>query len=219
MKTLIFIVLFIPIYASCQDTIRISFNSHIELGEQSINYSFQISGKSFDKILKGKEINEFVFTTPGLYLVNIAQLEPHAKYFSKLTCSHIYSNDLPSKLFICVDSVSIKYNIETMFLSKEICVNNPCSDHFLMIYADIENFYKTPVLVKSPIIYTSGIGSELYAILEPSCTQVNTGKQLLKYKLNGKVTQPTFIQFNFKDNIGNYTACGLNQKINSCEND
>jgi hypothetical protein len=219
LKTNLLLICLYPFSIYCQDTVRITFNSKLNLTAPIENFTFQFLDDNSNHVLHGKDINQYVFKHPGYYKIVATKQNTPIKYFTKVHCDHSSKYEMPPYIILYVDSIRIKYLGETISLSKPICVDQLCSDHFLEISADMENYFRTPISLTNTTIYAAGIGTELYATLEPQYTRLNAGKQTLKFKLHGKVNLSTYIQFNFRDNIGTYTPIGLNSKISKCKYD
>lgn len=219
MKTYLTLFLIYPFFSNCQDTIRISFDSKLNFDAKELNYLFHFQDNGKDLNIKGQDINNYVFKTPGLYRITTQKINQKAKYFSKLDnknitadCSEIAFSEF---FFVYVDSLRIVYQPESIETTKSICVNKPCDDISMYINVSIQNYNKTAILMPQLPIQSSGIGTEIIANLDSEYIKLLPGNHRIKYNLKGLAIFASHIQFNF-DNIGGYTPIGLKEKIKDC---
>jgi len=219
LKTHLLLFLLHPFFIYCQDTVRISLNSKLNFETKELNYSFHFiyNGTAFN--IMNQDINDFEFKKPGIYRIETKKLNQKNRYFSKLNTQSIPTNCgdaiLPELFYVHVDSLNFIYNPESIYLTKPICINEPCEGNSMYIDIEVQNYYNTLIFIPQTTVYSAGIGTSIVGILDSAHRKLMPGRHRIKYDLVGSATAPSFIQFDFY-NIPNYTPIGLKEKIREC---
>lgn len=175
-----------------QTEIKISYNQSIHLPNVKSDTDFYISGMQVKVHLKGAQINQYLFEKPGTYTVKIKE---HIK--SKVvTCEHLA---MPKDFTVIVSRVRMAFDNSNIAFSEPIHKNVETSKITLSIPVKIETYDNKPAQLDFTPVNTAGIGTTIVATLNNKTSVLPQGTHILKYSLQGKVTENSYLMFDFID--------------------
>ena len=194
-KTILFSTLFLFCFhfISAQKTFSIAYNEKVNMGTVDSKTNFTINGAGKSVHLKGNEINEYIFSTPGDYQIKIQESKAHKKQDS---CE---DRHLPADITVTVSRVKMTFEAATMSFSSPIVKNKETKGTTLNIAARIETFDHLPATMNFTRVNTAGIGAEITADLNPEFRILPEGLHLLRYSLNGIISENSYLMFDFVD--------------------
>jgi len=178
--------------AFSQQEIKISYNQSIHLSRVKSDTEFYISGMQLKAHLKGAEINKFIFEKPGKYNVKIKQ---HVKAKAN-SCEHI---DGQQEITVVVSRVRMTFDGNNIAFSEPIHKNVETSRITASIPVKIETYDNQPVSLDFTPVNTAGVGTNIVATLDKNTGELPTGIHMLKYSLQGIVTENSYLMFDFID--------------------
>lgn len=194
------------VYSQDATEMSIAYGESIQLGKVEENTRFSISGEGTTAHLNGAEINEFKFMKPGKYTITIVVKE----HFAVGDCNH---SSFPKQINVTVSRVRMSFDGNRMQFSTPIVKNKEMAGATLSIPVTIETYDGKSVIMNDDVVTAAGIGSDLTAKLNNASQELTVGEHLLIYSLNGKVTENTYIMFDFVDSDGKIHSVALMNPI------
>ena len=173
----------------------ISFGNKVFFGEIERNATWKIVNPNGNKItlLKGNEINDFIFSELGVYNVNFTDV----KNFGPNECSHPKFKNI---MLINVTSTEMKFDFSKIKFSDKIMVGKRCDDIIVTLPITIRSFSEVSKIKLSNVNVT---GNDVNLIAIPVQEEIvvkNGTTYNLSYKLSGIVNKETYLMFDFIDN-------------------
>lgn len=201
---LILIIISFSLKSLAQSEFKISFNEKINLGSKNENFVFRISESK--SIIDGNLINDFVFKEPGKYIIIVEEKKKHKSN----ECEHA---KLPEKIIVNVSPYRITFDANTISFSQPIQKNKETAGTVLNISVNIETYnHQSAVLDSSPVI-SAGIGTSIIATLDKKFAVLTEGNHTISYLLTGKVTEKSYLMFDFVEPNGKIQSVALPNPI------
>jgi len=179
----------------------IAYNDRLDLGTVPKDTHFDLRGNSLQKQLKGNEINQYVFSAVGNYTIKVVE-----KKHQPISCNHAH---FPKEINLRVSRIKMTFDANRVTFSKPIIKNMETKGTILTIPITIETADRLPAALNKTPISVAGIGSSIVAILDQSIQELPEGTHLLRYALNGIVTQNSYLMFDFVDANGQIQSVSL----------
>lgn len=210
MRLLFYFTVLFSFMCNAQPTkeITISYGDKIYLGEIESQTHFTISSEFGNKNLKGNKINEFVFAKPGVYKILVEEKNNHKQN----ECNHEH---LPKAITVNVSRIKMVFDDTQLNFSEPIMQNKDTKGITMTIPVTIETYDGMPALMDFTNVHSAGIGSNIIANLDQEKKELPVGKHLLKYSLQGKVTQKSYLMFDFIDANANIQSIALQKQIDN----
>jgi hypothetical protein len=194
MKSLITSLLFLLFFnfSFSQSEIKISYNQSIHLKHIKGDTEFNISGASGKVNLIGAKINEYIFAKPGTYTIKIKERSKSKED----ACEH---SVVPKEFKVIVSRVRMTFDGNNIAFSEPIHKNIETSRITVSIPVKIETYDNKPVKLDFTPVTTAGIGTKIMATLNNSAKELRDGVHILKYSLQGMVTENSYLMFDFID--------------------
>ena len=187
------------------DTVKIPFNSYIPFEISPNSYKFELHD-SKNNILKFDELKlkTFKFQKPGIIFLYPKSIHDHENGHD---CSLIH---LPDTIIIQIDNYKMEFIGNSFKLNRPIIKNRSTKGNYIEIKVNITDLYEnTPIVLNYRKLYTAGIGTSIYGILDSNHTELKKGINTLRYNLDGICTMNSYIQFDFIDNVGKAHSISL----------
>jgi hypothetical protein len=185
-----------------QNTISIAYNDKINLGTVAKTNHFYITSGATKIHLKGNEINDYVFKSPGTYHIEVTQKKArHSE-----TCREIL---LPKEIVVTVSRIKMTFDSNRISFSTPIIKNIDTKGIILSIPIAITTFDHLPAPLNFTPVNSMGIGSAITATLDATAKELPEGTHTLQYHLNGIVTENSYLMFDFLDANGNTQTVSL----------
>jgi hypothetical protein len=172
--------------------LNISYGESIYLKKVEETTKFHISSDSGEVNLKGSQINEYIFETPGQYRIKIEQ----AKSNNEANCEHPL---LPNEIQVNVSRIKMKFDGNRIEFSQPIKKGVETTGIILSIPISIETYDNKPVALIYTTVNTAGIGTSITANLSKDYGELSVGEHVVSYSLKGTVTENTYLMFDFVD--------------------
>lgn len=189
---LLFFLFFYTLVSFGQQKLNISYGESIYLKKVEETTKFHISSISSEVNLKGSQINEYKFETPGQYLIKIEQ----AKSNNEANCEHPL---LPNEIQVNVSRIRMKFDENRIEFSQPIKKGIETTGIILSIPISIETYDNKPVALNYTSVTTAGIGTSITANLSKDYGELSVGEHIISYSLKGMVTENTYLMFDFAD--------------------
>lgn len=189
---LLFFLFFYTLVSFGQQKLNISYGESIYLKKVEETTKFHISSISSEVNLKGSQINEYKFETPGQYLIKIEQ----AKSNNEANCEHPL---LPNEIQVNVSRIRMKFDENRIEFSQPIKKGIETTGIILSIPISIETYDNKPVALNYTSVTTAGIGTSITANLSKDYGELSVGEHIISYSLKGMVTENTYLMFDFTD--------------------
>ena len=177
-------------FAFAQGEINMSYKEKINLGKIDNDTDFYINSIYVKKHLVGNKINQYVFSKPAIYKITVEE-KTHS---NEQSCNH---NHLPSEIIVNVNATKMTFDTASLSFSKSIQKNIDTKGIILSIAVNIETFDHLPAKLNQSRVNFAGIGSEISANLNESIKELSEGNHILKYNLNGIVTENSYLMIDF----------------------
>jgi hypothetical protein len=189
---LLFFLFFYALVSFGQQKLNISYGESIYLKKVEETTKFHISSDSAEVNLKGSQINEYKFETPGQYRIKIEQ----AKSNNEANCEHPL---LPNEIQVNVSRIKMKFDENRIEFSQPIKKGIETTGIILSIPISIETYDNKPVALNYNSVTTAGIGTSITANLSKDYGELSVGEHVVSYSLKGTVTENTYLMFDFVD--------------------
>jgi len=207
---IVFLILIFPAFCESQDTLYLSYGSHLSLGKSLLNHEFVLRYNNSRLLLKELELDNYIFKTPGIYEVMSNTIKKH-KYFGKLPSDeHVY---LPSKFYVKVDSIRMLFIESSLRFSASPRVQQSLDSTILSIDVELINFYGRPMRLRPLRVTAAGIGAEVKGQWMTDNLELSSGKHNLNYKLEGVFRFKGYMQFDFEDYLGIKIPIGWHEEV------
>jgi hypothetical protein len=203
---LLFFLFFYALVSFGQQKLNISYGETINLKKVDETTKFHISSDSGEVNLKGFQINEYKFETPGQYLIKIEQ----AKSNNEANCEHSL---LPNEIQVNVSSIKMKFDGNRIEFSQPIKKGIETTGIILSIPISIETYDNKPVALNYASVTTAGIGTSITANLSKDYGELSVGENIISYSLKGTVTENTYLMFDFVDANNKVQSVALQSTI------
>jgi len=190
--SLLLICLIINSLSFAQFRLNISYGESIRIGKINPSTKFIISSEQGEINLTGFEIRDYKFDKPGIYFVKVEQVK--SNYES--TDEHPL---LPSQIQVNVSRIKMKFDSNRIEFSQPIKKGIETYGTTLSIPISIETYDNEPVLLNYTTIKTAGIGTSVTANLIKDYGELSAGEHIVSYSLKGKVSENTYLMFDFVD--------------------
>lgn len=207
--TILFLICFTS-YAQNIPTITISFGENINLGEIEAETSFNISSESGSFQLNGNEINTYQFKKPGIYVLKTSDSSSHTEDEKNHICG---KNHLPKEIKVIVSRIKMTFDSSKIAFSNPIKKNTETNGITMSIPVTIATYDNKPADLNFDQVNSAGIGTAIIAKLDDSYKKLPEGNHILKYALSGKVTENSYIMFDFVDANGKIQSASLLTRI------
>lgn len=190
----IFCALFLLFFCNsihCQTKINIAYGSKINLGRVPEDARFEVRGPKSIR-LKGSKINQFEFEKPGVYTISVEE---------KKHKEHDCREYLPKEISVEVSRIRMDFK-QPLAFSSPIVKNSDTQGITLSVPVQIETYDHLPALLNKSTVQTAGIGANITAELKTQTEQLPEGMHQLEYALSGKVTENSYLMFDFIDANG-----------------
>ena len=200
--TVVSFLFFTVFYA--QNKIVISYGQKIDLGNIAPDTHFYIKSTT-DKIrLKGNKINDYSFSQPGIY-----QIEVKENAHAEKKCQAVH---LPKEILVEVSRVKMVFDRNIVF-SSPILKNKDTHGITLRVPVTIETFDHQPATLNTTPVNTAGIGTGIIASPDTNLRQLPEGNHMLQYALSGVVTENSYLMFDFIDPNANIQTIALTTPV------
>jgi hypothetical protein len=189
---LLFFLFFYTLVSFGQQKLHISYGETIYLKKVEETTKFHISSSSSEVNLKGSQINEYKFETPGQYFIKIEQ----AKSNNEANCEHPL---LPNEIQVNVSRIKMKFDENRIEFSQPIKKGIETTGIILSIPISIETYDNKPVALNYTSVTIAGIGTSITANLSKDYGELSVGEHIVSYSLKGMVTENTYLMFDFAD--------------------
>jgi hypothetical protein len=203
---LILIIIGFSIKSLAQSEYKISYNEKINLGSKNQNIVFSISDSKSPTRLIGNEINDYVFQNPGEYTIFVQDKTKH----KTTECEHA---QLPKKITVKVSPFKIKFDANTISFSQPIEKNKETTGTVLSIFVNIETYNHQSVVLDLSPVNSAGIGTSIIANLDKRFAVLPEGIHNISYLLTGKVTENSYLMFDFVEPNGNIQSVAMTNPI------
>ena len=143
----------------------------------------------------GAALHDYMFTTAGNYIVT---LDHHLSYDPN-SCNH---GSLPDMIEVTVSPISAKFNFGTISFSSIIQNGIPTDGIQVTVDLDVDLQGMSSFNYLIPTVRTNGTDTEIVATPLQSEVNLVEGINTLTFVLNGLVTRPSYIVFDFVDPNG-----------------
>ncbi len=205
---LIFLLLSCFQTLQAQPRITIAYNEKIDLGRVDPKTQFHIQGAATNQHLKGSEINAFVFATPGVYHIKIAEKKIH----KPAICNE---SNLPAEIVVNVSRIRMIFDAAQLSLSAPILKNQDTNGITLSIPVTIETYDHLPAALNFTPVSSAGIGTAIMADLHSDVGELSEGIHTLHYILRGMASENAYVMFDFVDANGQIQSVSLANSIKS----
>jgi hypothetical protein len=188
----LFFLFFYALVSFGQQKLNISYGESIYLKKVEETTKFHISSISGEVNLKGSQINDYKFETPGQYVIKIE----HAKSNNVANCEHPL---LPNEIQVNVSRIRIKFDGNRIEFSQPIKKGIETTGIILSIPISIETYDNKPVSLNYTSVTTAGIGTSITANLSKDYGELSVGEHIVSYSLKGMVSENTYLMFDFVD--------------------
>jgi hypothetical protein len=147
--------------------------------------------------LNESTLNEFVFSTPGVFSIELSS--DHAKEEDLKECNHLVHNRLIS---LRVLPYHLKFDFNKTTFSSQLVGDKEMSSALLTIPIEVQTYSKSSIKLGKFKFQTAGINTTLEGETKNENLILNPGVNLISYQMKGKVSENTFIMFDFFDNYG-----------------
>lgn len=194
MKSFVIILLSLLFFnlSFSQDEIKISYNQSIHLAKVKSDTDYYISGMRVKVHLKGSQISKYVFEKPGKYSIKIKE---NTKSKSA-SCEH---SDEQKDITVIVSRIRMTFDDHNIAFSQPIHKNVETSKITVSIPVKIETYDNKPAPLDFTPVNTAGIGTNVIATLDKNTRELPQGTHILKYSLQGTVTENSYLMFDFID--------------------
>jgi hypothetical protein len=182
-------------FAQNSKELMISYGESISLGKIEDDTTFSISSQFGTITLKGNEINNYIFSKPGNYMIKVNEIQ----HVNSESCNH---NHFPKEISLIVSRVKMTFDGTKIKFSEQINKNKDTNGITLSIPVTIESFDNKPVTLNNSIVNSAGIGTSIVAKLNDKMKELPIGTHLINYELSGKVTENSYLMFDFVDANG-----------------
>lgn len=212
-KKAVFYVLFLVCInkVNAQDTLKTALNSSIPFTFTPNTYNFDIEYKKNKKIrLDSEKMNQYIFKNPGITKIYPISIHKHEEGHDH-DCSVIH---LPETIIVLTDNYKMEFLNSTFKISNPILKNQSTKGTFVEIQVNVTGIEEQNTFNISNVrLYTAGIGTHIFGILDPNFTKLKKGINTLRYNLEGNCTMNSYIQFDFIDNVGKAHSISLHSPI------
>lgn len=191
----LFLMIHLMGYSQAKSDYIINYNEKIDFGNVSQEVSFTIYFNNSIQRLNGSLINYFIFSKPGAYQINVVENIEHKEN----ECGH---NHFPKMIKVYVSNVKITFDTSNLKFFEPITKNKETLENYITIPVFIESYKNEPINLNTTPVIVSGIGSEIIATLDEKFIKLSPGNHILKYNLSGKVTENSYLMFDFLDTNG-----------------
>ena len=191
-NTALFFLLFFSIVSFGQTSFAISYGENITLGKTEPTTSFTISSPYGTVSIQGSKINDYKFEKPGDYTIKVFQ----KKSKSKDNCE---TNYLPDVIFVKVSRIRMKFEESKIEFSTPIRKGIEASGITMNIPIIIATYDHKPIELNYTLVNSAGIGTSITATLAKDYKELNEGEHIVSYSLQGKVTENSYLMFDFID--------------------
>jgi hypothetical protein len=182
-------------FSQAKSEYTINYNEKIDFGNVSQEVSFTIYFNNSIQRFNGSLINYFIFSKPGAYQINVVENIEHKEN----ECGH---NHFPKMIKVYVSNVKMTFDTSNLKFFEPITKNKETLGNYITIPVVIESNNNEPIILNKTPVNVSGIGSEIIAILDEKFNKLSPGNYILKYNLSGKVTENSYLMFDFLDTNG-----------------
>lgn len=158
-------------------------------------FDWKIIEKSSSKTIKtgvGESLKDFVFETPGNYLIELSLNENH----KHTACSHGSGR---VDIDLTVSNVKMTFDFSKVKFSSPIRKGQNTQNITMTIPVMVNTFDKSPVSCTLQEVATAGIGTNIVAKPVNKEITLNEGIQELSYRLSGIAQNEAYIMFDFID--------------------
>lgn len=172
----------------------ISYGETINFGkiENSIEWNVSNVDSNIKISLKGSEINNYKFETPGTYQITFLE----SKLNPEEDCNHVV---FPELMNIEVSPFKMEFDFSTVQFSKKIEGGVGTENCQLMINVNLKSFSNEKVMFQNGKFVSAGIDTTIEGRLLNSELTLNPGMNKLVYQLKGSAKSGNFIMLDFFD--------------------
>ena len=189
-----------------QNRMVISYNEKIDLGEVSKGTHFYFFNDSHKIQPKSNEINNYIFSTPGVYTIKIEEKENHQK-------ENCAERHLPKEIVVEVSPIKMIFDSNAISFSAPIIKNKSTEGIVLSIPVTIQTFDHRRAKLNMIKVNSAGIGTNITATLNNRFKELPEGTHVLQYELNGMVTENAYLMFDFIDANGIIQSVSLTKPV------
>jgi hypothetical protein len=186
--TIVLLLFFTQFFA--QSNISIPYKSKIDIGAVAADAHFYITGNNLKIHLTGAAIKEYIFSSPGEYLVKVKE-NTHPK--------NDCERHLPTEIAVHVSRIRMTFDSKNISFSSPIRKNTETTGIILSIPVTIETFDHLPAPLNFTPVHSAGIATAITAVLNPEKRELPEGTHTLQYALKGIVTENSYLMFDFVD--------------------
>lgn len=185
----------------------ISFDEKIDFGEidSSVLWTIINTQRNTSVTLHGNAINDYIFHETGEYEIRFNENIKHSE-----ACNHPL---FAEKFLIKVQPLKLSFDFSGITFSQKLQKNVAYTDLIVTVPVEIALQNNPAEKVPCPEMSITGIGVSLSAKSLNDTIVLSNRKQLLKYKVSGKIEKETFLMFDFYDFNNQAHTYNLSQKI------
>lgn len=179
-----------PTQVSLVETKFISFKESLTISlDQDVTWI--ITDKNGKQIQTGNgSLNEISFPEPGTFTVHF-----QSKVNSDHTeCNHAHN---PTDLIVEVSPYHLSFDFSTLQFSRPLQAGS-LDGMNVSVECNYEHYQNSSTNLDMLKVVGAGIGADFFG-MPINLRQINPGKHLITYSLNGSVAPNTFIMFDFFD--------------------
>lgn len=208
MKTLytILILFFFNNLIISQNSMTISYNEKINLGEVAKEFQFHVTGEFGNTILTGTEINDYKFANPGKYIIKLVT----EKHLEDNKCDH---DVLPDSIIVNVSRVKMIFDGSKMTFSSPIRKNIDTQGIILSIPVSVNTFNHKSTSIVPKVVNSAGVGTSISGVLLNDVSELKEGTYTFRYRLSGVVTENSYLMFDFMDSNKNIQSFSLKTPV------
>lgn len=158
--------------------------------------------------LNTSTMNEFVFSSPGNYSVELAS--DHVIEKGQKECDHLVHNRLIS---IVVLPYHLEFDFDNINFSSQLVGAKEMSSALLTMPIEVKTYSGSSINLGKLKFLTAGVNTTLEGETENENLILNPGINLISYQMKGIVPENTFIMFDFFDNYGLVQSFGYPVQI------
>ena len=186
----------------------ISFGDKLKLSNVDQNIVATIVDPQTNRItsLRGNEINNFIFETPGNFEITFKHKHLHGED----ECAH---NSFPEKMLLKVSSYKMEFDFSTAIFNKQIIPGVNLANTEISLNVDVKSYDNTQFVFENGQMVAAGIGTTIVGILNNNSVVLFPGTNRLTYKISGSATKDTYIMFDFIDINGQIQSYNYPTKL------
>lgn len=142
--------------------------------------------------LRGNEINNFIFETPGVF--EVAFKDEHIPNAEE--CVH---NSLPEIMLLKVSPYKMHFDFSTITFNKKITAGAELENIEMSLNVDVKTYDNNQFVFEKGQMVAAGIGTTIVGKLINNPYVLSPGSNKLTYKISGSATKDTYIMFDFFD--------------------